>query len=726
MMETIEPPSSSIAGDGDVAADIQAELDSLLASTAVEKTFMLAPSTMSITPTKSVVTVTTVSDASTPEPVVSVANIPKSNVVVSTVVSSPQKIVSVGDKPVVVPTTPPRTIAGIKRPASTGPGQYVTKVIITKNPTLNRPISNAVTMTTVSLTHVPSSMVQTITQGSSPVKLVTMSRGNLQSKGIVLSPLKQSPGMLGNKIAISPLKSPSKVGTQPISISTPKKIAPAPMPGQLIAQGPSGVVKATFLTMSTTSGVSTMTIAKPLGSQVATVMSGGKAVPVSSNSNKIQTSMQSVQQIFPGRKFTYVRLVGATNTTNTPSKTIAPAMMPKAIQPATVSMTSSQPQLIQSAGPLKMATLPIAPAQSVVTAKPTTTHIPVSVSSGPQGRLLMPANAMPSLRSAGQSPNVAQLPAGTTVFATTGPGNIVQGYAVVPAQFVAQLQQHQQQQQPTQQHPTAQPAAPNQPNVSGSSGYVPIVTNNYQATSTSRHPVNGSVQVEAPGTRPRKPCNCTKSQCLKLYCDCFANGEFCSNCNCTNCFNNLEHESERAKAIKSCLERNPLAFHPKIGKGKEGQADRRHNKGCNCKRSGCLKNYCECYEAKIMCSSICKCVGCKNFEESPDRKTLMHLADAAEVRVQQQTAAKTKLSSQIQDLPSKPSILANTGERLPFSFITSDVAEATCHCLLAQAEEAERTNTSHREAEQMILEEFGRCLLEIINSASKTKGPYQP
>lgn len=150
------------------------------------------------------------------------------------------------------------------------------------------------------------------------------------------------------------------------------------------------------------------------------------------------------------------------------------------------------------------------------------------------------------------------------------------------------------------------------------------------------------------------------------YCDCFANGEFCNNCNCTNCYNNLDHENDRQKAIKvrglfpcpwdrshlasffwssragqsgcimpwspptcarlkffyctskfcslhamtdplglhwqACLDRNPEAFKPKIGKGKEGESDRRHSKGCNCKRSGCLKNYCECYEVRSIIS----------------------------------------------------------------------------------------------------------------------------
>ncbi|EDV98521.1 GH22623 [Drosophila grimshawi] len=58
-----------------------------------------------------------------------------------------------------------------------------------------------------------------------------------------------------------------------------------------------------------------------------------------------------------------------------------------------------------------------------------------------------------------------------------------------------------------------------------------------------------SASLDVLGGSRRKHCNCSKSQCLKLYCDCFANGEFCQDCTCKDCFNNLDYEVKRERAI---------------------------------------------------------------------------------------------------------------------------------------------------------------------------------
>lgn len=120
-------------------------------------------------------------------------------------------------------------------------------------------------------------------------------------------------------------------------------------------------------------------------------------------------------------------------------------------------------------------------------------------------------------------------------------------------------------------------------------------------------------------------CTCKKTKCLKLYCQCFAVKIYCGgNCRCMICKNTQKFEKERKEAIRNILARNPTAFDTKFKKSTDGRVivdkaaavlDRAlsHKLGCKCRKSACMKKYCECYAGSVKCSANCRCVGCKNM-----------------------------------------------------------------------------------------------------------------
>ncbi|XP_046820013.1 protein lin-54 homolog isoform X2 [Vespa velutina] len=547
---------------------------------------------------------------------------------------------------------------------------------------------------------------------TSPTKTITLAQaqqmGLLTTNKVqhILPSTPQKQGIIVNKVVQSSSSQSSKMTIVPSSaVKSPTKILPAPIIN-------SQVKASTISNQQSVFSSSTKTNVQPSPQKViirqsslkpGTVLGSGQVIRIPANQNIVTGSSQVHQIQMPGRQVQYVRLVSTPSSGSTNVVTVGKSKpQTQTLQTVGVSQKLGGQQQIVKVVPLNTSN------QSLRTVAPKTTL------TGSGQRLLIPAAATVG----SQSKNAVAIPASALSQLASGQAVLsansnVSNIVVLPAQYIQQ--QHTDDGKIKSQQST--------PNLLGNTQSLQSPTSNLTSGSISESKVSqrSYANVEPNGIRPRKPCNCTKSQCLKLYCDCFANGEFCHMCNCNNCSNNLGNEEERQRAIKSCLERNPNAFRPKIGKGREtGDDIRRHNKGCNCKRSGCLKNYCECYEAKIPCSANCKCIGCRNIEEpNLEKKSLKDLADAAEVRTAQLTLNKAKL--QLSEMAFRPPAVSNTGARQPFNFLTDKVVEMTCQCLMAQAYEAERDMFDDETSQRLIIEEFGRCLKEIIESAHKAE-----
>ncbi|XP_034190866.1 protein lin-54 homolog isoform X2 [Osmia lignaria lignaria] len=543
---------------------------------------------------------------------------------------------------------------------------------------------------------------------TNPTKTITLAQaqqmGLLSTSKVqhILPSTPQKQGIIVNKLVQSSSSQPSKMTiVSSNTIKSPTKILPAPVINTQVKTSSLSNQQSTFsCNKSSVQQSPQKVIIRQSSLKPGTVLGSGQVIRIPASQNIVTGSNQVHQIQMPGRQVQYVRLVSTPSSGTTNVVTVGKTKSQTTLQTVGVGQKIGGQQIVKVV-PLNTSN------QSLRTVAPKATL------SGSGQRLLIPATATVGNQSknavAIPASALSQLASGQAVISTnSNVGNIV----VLPAQYI--------QQSTDEVKIKPQPIAPSllgtSQNLQSSAGSLSV-----GSVLESRSSQRSYTSVEPNGIRPRKPCNCTKSQCLKLYCDCFANGEFCHMCNCNNCSNNLGNEEERQRAIKSCLERNPNAFRPKIGKGREtGDDIRRHNKGCNCKRSGCLKNYCECYEAKIPCSANCKCIGCRNVEEpNLEKKSLKDLAEAAEVRTAQLTLNKAKL--QISEMAFRPPATSNTGARQPFNFLTDKVVEITCQCLMAQADEAERNMFDDETSQRLIIEEFGRCLKEIIESAHKAE-----
>ena len=126
---------------------------------------------------------------------------------------------------------------------------------------------------------------------------------------------------------------------------------------------------------------------------------------------------------------------------------------------------------------------------------------------------------------------------------------------------------------------------------------------NLETPINSKNNVNNSVKKFFTNHNYGYKCSCSKTQCNRKYCECYNSGNYCIDCNCKNCNNKPPENSYTNK-------------HPTD----EATKNKKEKIICTCTKSGCNKNYCECYKNGQKCSSLCRCISCENNDEIVSKK----------------------------------------------------------------------------------------------------------